>query len=89
MIAGAPRDVVEASQRLACSTCVLVNVGVDRADLSEAQMTYFYDEDICFTRLQLPAHAVGHQRASRLRQHPGGGLLFEEVSAAHPVARTI
>src|SRR4030095_1798560 len=44
MITGAPGDVVEASQRLACSTCVLVNVGVDRADLSQSQMTYFYDE---------------------------------------------
>jgi protoporphyrinogen oxidase len=54
MIAGAPRDVVDASQKLACSTCVLVNVGVDRADLSESQMTYFYDEDICFTRLSFP-----------------------------------
>src|SRR5207253_8256152 len=54
MIAGAPRDVVEASQKLACSTCVLVNIGVDRADLSESQMTYFYDEDICFTRLSFP-----------------------------------
>lgn len=54
MIAGAPRDVVDASQKLACSTCVLVNVGVDRADLSESQMTYFYDEDIAFTRLSFP-----------------------------------
>lgn len=54
MIVGAPRDVVDASQKLACSTCVLVNVGVDRADLSESQMTYFYDEDICFTRLSFP-----------------------------------
>lgn len=54
MITGAPRDVVEASQKLACSTCVLVNVGVDRADLSESQMTYFYDEDITFTRLSFP-----------------------------------
>lgn len=54
MIDGAPRDVVEASQRLACTTCVLVNIGVDRADLSSAHMTYFYDEDICFTRLGFP-----------------------------------
>jgi protoporphyrinogen oxidase len=54
MIEGAPRDVVEASQRLACTTCVLVNVGVDRADLSEGQITYFYDEDIAFTRLSFP-----------------------------------
>jgi protoporphyrinogen oxidase len=54
MIDGAPRDVVEASQRLACTTCVLVNIGIDRADLSSAHMTYFYDEDICFTRLGFP-----------------------------------
>ena len=54
MIEGAPKDVVDASRRLACSTCVLVNIGVARADLSEAHMTYFYDEDICFTRLGFP-----------------------------------
>jgi protoporphyrinogen oxidase len=54
MIQGAPTDVVDASRRLACSTCILVNIGVDRADLSEAHMTYFYDEDICFTRLGFP-----------------------------------
>ena len=54
MIAGTPRDIVDASQRLACSTCVLVNVGVARPDLSEAQITYFYDEDIAFTRLSFP-----------------------------------
>jgi protoporphyrinogen oxidase len=33
---------------------VLVNVGVDRADLSDAHMSYFYDDDICFTRLSFP-----------------------------------
>ncbi len=54
MIRGAPPDVVEASKRLACSTCVLVNIGVNREDLSRAHMTYFYDEDICFTRLGFP-----------------------------------
>ncbi len=54
MIVGAPADVVAASQRLACSTCVLVNVAVDRADLSDSQITYFYDEDIAFTRLSFP-----------------------------------
>ena len=35
MIQGTPPDVLDASRRLACSTCVLVNVGVDREDLSE------------------------------------------------------
>jgi protoporphyrinogen oxidase len=54
MIKDAPQDVVAASQLLACSTCVLVNIGVNRADLSNAHMTYFYDEDICFTRLGFP-----------------------------------
>jgi protoporphyrinogen oxidase len=54
MIKGAPPDVLDASRRLACSTCVLVNVGVNREDLSNAHMTYFYDEDICFTRVNFP-----------------------------------
>jgi protoporphyrinogen oxidase len=54
MIEGAPRDVVDAAGLLACSTCVLVNVGVDRSDLSPAHMSYFYDEDICFSRLSFP-----------------------------------
>jgi protoporphyrinogen oxidase len=54
MISGVPQDVLDASRRLACSTCVLVNLGVDREDLSKSHMTYFYDEDICFTRLSFP-----------------------------------
>ena len=54
MIVGAPPDVVAAAKRLACSTCVLVNIAVDREDLSGAHMSYFYDEDICFTRLSFP-----------------------------------
>jgi protoporphyrinogen oxidase len=54
MIKGAPRDVQEAASRLACSSCVLVNIGIDREDISNAHMSYFYDEDICFTRLGFP-----------------------------------
>jgi len=73
MITGAPSDVVEASRRLACSTCVLVNIGVDRADLSPAHMTYFYDEDICFTRLGFP-----HMLSSR-NAPPGTGSIQAEV----------
>ena len=53
-IRGAPPDVIEAADKLACSTCVLVNLGVDREDLSNAHITYFYDEDICFSRLSFP-----------------------------------
>lgn len=53
-IKNAPRDVVEAARLLACSSCVLVNIGLDRDTLSDAHMSYFYDEDICFTRLSFP-----------------------------------
>jgi protoporphyrinogen oxidase len=54
MIQGVPPDILAASRRLACSTCVLVNLGVNREDLSGAHMTYVYDEDICFTRINFP-----------------------------------
>ncbi len=54
MIVGAPQDVLDAASRLACSSCVLVNIGVDRADLSDTHITYFYDEDISFTRVSYP-----------------------------------
>ena len=73
MIRGAPTDVVDASRRLACSTCVLVNVGVNREDLSRAHMTYFYDEDICFTRLSFP-HMLSARNVS-----PGTGSIQAEV----------
>jgi protoporphyrinogen oxidase len=73
MIRGAPQDVVDASRRLACSTCVLVNVGVNRQDLSEAHMTYFYDEDISFTRLGFP-HMLSARNAP-----PGTGSIQAEV----------
>ncbi len=73
MIQGAPQDVVDASRRLACSTCVLVNVGVNRQDISNATMTYFYDEDICFTRLGFP-HMLSATNAP-----PGTGSIQAEV----------
>jgi protoporphyrinogen oxidase len=73
MIHGAPRDIVDASRRLACSTCVLVNLGIDRQDLSQAHMTYFYDEDICFTRLGFP-HMLSPLNAPR-----GMGNIQAEV----------
>jgi protoporphyrinogen oxidase len=73
MIEGAPQDVVEASRLLACSTCVLVNIGVDRESISNSHITYFYDEDICFTRLSFP-HML-----SRTNAPPGTGSIQAEV----------
>lgn len=54
LIGGVPPDVRDASQRLVCTTCVIVNVAVDRPDLSEAHITYFYDEDVFFARVNYP-----------------------------------
>ncbi len=54
MIQGTPADVVAASRRLACTTCVVVNIGINREDISKGHVTYFYDEDICFSRLGFP-----------------------------------
>jgi protoporphyrinogen oxidase len=73
MIEGTPHDVLDASRRLACSTCVVVNVGVNREDLSNAHKTYFYDEDICFTRLSFP-HMLSANNAPK-----GTGSVQAEV----------
>jgi protoporphyrinogen oxidase len=62
-----------AARRLACSTVVLVNIGVDRADLSNAHMTYFYDSDMCFSRLSFP-HMLAPSNVP-----PGCGSIQAEV----------
>lgn len=54
LIAGVPEPVLEAARQLACTQCVLVNLGVAREDISPAHWTYFYDRDFVFTRLSFP-----------------------------------
>lgn len=54
LIIGVPKDVAECAERLACTSCVLVNLGVDREGISENTVSYFYDQDISFTRLSFP-----------------------------------
>jgi len=73
MIKDAPPDVVHAAGRLTCSTCVLVNIGLNRADISNAHMTYFYDQDICFSRLGFPS------MLSSKNAPPGTGNIQAEV----------
>ncbi len=53
-IKGVPTGVLEASQKLACTSCVTVNIGVKRKDISKAHWTYFYDQNIIFSRLSFP-----------------------------------
>lgn len=72
MIAGAPRDVLDAAARLACSEVVIVSLGIDRADLVDAHWTYFYDRDIFFARLSTP-----HLQSS-YNVPPGCGSLQAE-----------
>ncbi|MEP7242484.1 MAG: NAD(P)-binding protein [Gammaproteobacteria bacterium] len=60
MIKGAPADVVAASQRLACSTVVLVNLGVNRPDVSKSSWTYFYDDEFPFSRVSYPRNYSRH-----------------------------
>jgi protoporphyrinogen oxidase len=54
MIAGAPADVLEAAGKLACTSVVLVNLGIDRPDVSDASWTYYYEEEFPFSRVSFP-----------------------------------
>jgi protoporphyrinogen oxidase len=73
LIAGAPPFVLEAAAQLACTKCVIVNLGVAREDLSPAHWTYFYDRDFIFTRLSFP-HML-----SRHNVPPGCGSIQAEL----------
>jgi protoporphyrinogen oxidase len=73
MIAGAPRDVVEASQLLACTTVVLVNLGINRPDVSPSSWTYYYDEEFPFSRVSFPRNYSPHVVP------PGTGSIQAEV----------
>ncbi len=53
-ISDAPREIKEAGAKLACTQAVIVNLGINRSDLSKAHWTYIYDEDVLATRLSFP-----------------------------------
>jgi len=73
MIDGTPPDVQEAADRLAATTCVNVNIGVDREDITEAHWSYFYDPDVFFTRVSFP-HLYSPNNTP-----PGMGSIQAEV----------
>jgi len=73
IIQNVPDEVLMAAQKLACTTCIVVNLGVDRDNLSEAHWAYFYDRDIFFTRLSFP-HMLSQNNAP-----PGCGSIQAEV----------
>ncbi|MBL8559088.1 MAG: NAD(P)-binding protein [Hyphomonadaceae bacterium] len=51
LIRGAPQDVRNAAQMLACSQAVVANIGINRPIDLKPQWSYFYDEDIPFARV--------------------------------------
>jgi protoporphyrinogen oxidase len=54
MITGVPQEVLDAAGRLAATSCVLVNIGIDNDAFTRAHWTYIYDMDYSFTRLSFP-----------------------------------
>lgn len=73
LIDGAPSDILEAAGQLACTTCIIVNIGLSREDISENHWTYFYDQDFCFSRLSFP-HMLSPHNAPQ-----GAGSIQAEV----------
>lgn len=53
-IAGVDTDVLEAVSQLAVSEIVMVNIGIDRDDFTQATWSYFYDQDLVMTRTSAP-----------------------------------
>lgn len=73
-IKDAPMKVVEAAERLSCTSLVLTNVGVRRTDgFPDSDWMYFYDDDIIFSRGNLP------HRLSPNNVPPGCGSIQVEV----------
>jgi protoporphyrinogen oxidase len=73
LIDGVPDDVRAAAALLACSSCVLVNIGIGRPDLTPAHISYYYDRDIVFSRTSSP-HLMSPHNVP-----PGCGAVQVEV----------
>lgn len=54
LIKDAPKDVLEAASLLSCTKTVLVNIGIDREEVTDQHWTYFYDDEYPFARLSFP-----------------------------------
>ena len=60
MIPDAPREVVEASRKLRCNSILAVNLGVDRAHLTDKHWIYFLENEYSFFRISFPFNKAGH-----------------------------
>ncbi|BCJ33864.1 O-antigen synthesis protein WbyH [Actinocatenispora thailandica] len=50
-----PVPVRQATDDLLCTSVVLVDIGIKRAEVTSYDWLYFYDEDICISRLSAPS----------------------------------
>ena len=82
LIDGVPNAVRAAAEALSFSSARVVNIGVDREDLSPAHITYYYDEDIVFLSFELPAYAVAARGTHRSRGDPGRGVSLRPIPSA-------
>lgn len=85
MITGVPDEVLDASQKLACTTCVIVTLGINRECISDDHWIYFYDQDYFFTRLSFPS------LQSPNNSPPGCSSIQAEIyfsSKYHPLDRS-
>jgi protoporphyrinogen oxidase len=72
-IQGAPAAVVAAAAKLAATEGLIITLGIDREDLTDAHWTYFYDLDYTITRLSTPHMQSQHNVP------PGCGAFQIEV----------
>ena len=56
LVKNAPKDVLDAASLLACTEVVLINIGVNKPHVADDHWTYFYDDEIAFTRLSYPSN---------------------------------
>ncbi|RZI60616.1 MAG: hypothetical protein EOP14_00280 [Pseudomonas sp.] len=73
LITDVPREVLQAAARLACTQVVVVNIGLNRPMEQKPQWSYFYDEDIPFSRVSY------RDNLSPRTVPPGCGALQAEI----------
>jgi protoporphyrinogen oxidase len=56
LIKDTPAEIKMAAEMLACTQCVIVNIGVEKEIITDQHWTYFYDEDINIVRLSSPSN---------------------------------
>ncbi len=54
LIPGTPKKVLQASDKLRTNSIFVVNLGVDRANITDKSWIYFLEKEFCFVRVSFP-----------------------------------